>query len=97
MTTFDGRTYTFNGLGEYWMIKTVSDIGGTNITLSVQCRTEFARSLVDPNKASTATILTGFAVRAGYGMIIDVSKELIFAVELIVRIHHFSLMRGEST
>ncbi len=72
MTTIDGRTYTFNGLGEYWLIKTVNDMNGTNISLSVQCRTEMARNLANPNKATKATNFSGFAMRAGNGIIIEV-------------------------
>ena len=74
MTTIDGRTYTFNGLGEYWLIKTVNDMNGTNVTLSVQSRTEVARNLVNPNKTSQATIFSGFAMRAGNGIIIEVAN-----------------------
>ena len=86
MTTIDGRTYTFNGLGEYWLIKTMNNMNGTNISLSVQSRTEVARNLINPNKTSQATIFSGFAMRAGNGITIEVKILLILFLNYLDKI-----------
>ena len=51
-TTIDGRRYTFNGLGEYVLLRTTSS------NFEFQGRTELA-----PN--SNATIFSAFALREG--------------------------------
>ena len=52
MTTLDGRTYTFNGLGEYVLLReSINDF-------EFQGRTEVA-----PN--SDATIFSAFAIKDG--------------------------------
>ena len=75
VTTLDQRTYTFNGLGEFWLIRTMNDMNGTNAALSVQCRTEIARNLANANLTSRATIFSGFAMRAGNGTVVEVLRE----------------------
>ena len=52
ITTIDGRRYTFNGLGEYVLLRTTSS------NFELQGRTELA-----PN--SNATLFSAFALREG--------------------------------
>ena len=52
ITTIDGRRYTFNGLGEYVLLRT------NNSNFEFQGRTELA-----PNSA--ATVFSAFALREG--------------------------------
>ena len=59
VTTVSGRRYTFNGLGEYWLLQTQA---GVNASLSVQCRTELA-SAQGSDSATRATVFTAFAFR----------------------------------
>lgn len=53
-TTLDGLDYTFNGHGEYILIKDV------NQTFQIQCRTD--RAITANGSASDATIFTAFAI-----------------------------------
>ncbi|XP_072172523.1 uncharacterized protein [Diadema setosum] len=55
ISTLDGNTYTFNGLGEYTMISFPDEV---NFTL--QARTAKARD-VDDNEVDTGTVFVGFA------------------------------------
>ena len=57
VTTVSGRRYTFNGLGEYWLLQTQE---GVNASLSVQCRTELT-SAQGSNSSTRATVFTAFA------------------------------------
>jgi len=64
ITTLDGRTYTFNGLGEYVLLR-------TNIrNFEFQGRTALA-----PN--SDATIFSAFAIRDGDD-VVEVITEIIY-------------------
>lgn len=60
ISTIDGRRYTFNGLGEYVLIRT------TNTNFEFQGRTRLV-----PN--SNATIFSAFAIRDG-DHIVEVCK-----------------------
>ncbi|CAH1789481.1 unnamed protein product, partial [Owenia fusiformis] len=53
--TLDGKTYTFNGLGEYWLIKTTDDY------FTLQGRT--SRALTSNGTATRATVFTAFAAK----------------------------------
>ena len=33
ITTIDGKSYTFNGLGEYWLIHTTPETAGAQVEL----------------------------------------------------------------
>lgn len=54
-TTLDGKSYTFNGLGEY----TLTNIATENVTFSLQARTE--RAVKEDGSLSDATIFSAFA------------------------------------
>lgn len=58
ITTLSGVRYTFNGLGEYWLVRTENNT--RNVSLQVQCHTDRAEDSVTgiPNNA---TIFTAFA------------------------------------
>ncbi|CAH1788959.1 unnamed protein product [Owenia fusiformis] len=53
--TLDGKTYTFNGLGEYWLIKTTDDY------FTLQGRT--SKALTSNGTATKATVFTAFAAK----------------------------------
>ena len=56
IVTLDGRGYTFNGHGEYVLVKSTAN------NVQIQCRTE--RALTAAGNQSDATIFSGFAVQA---------------------------------
>jgi hypothetical protein len=58
VNTLDGLTYTFNGLGEYYLMKTTDD------AFTLQARTQQAIDS-QTGQATYATIYTGFAAAAG--------------------------------
>ncbi|CAH1801127.1 unnamed protein product [Owenia fusiformis] len=53
--TLDGKTYSFNGLGEYWLIKTTDDY------FTLQGRT--SKALTSNGTATKATVFTAFAAK----------------------------------
>lgn len=57
-TTLDGFTYTFNGHGEYTMIKSTDE----NVTFELQARTGRAIE-ADSGNFTNATIFTAFAIQ----------------------------------
>ena len=58
--TLDGLQYTFNGWGEYTMIK----INNSNVTFELQTRTDLATSKNGTDiKRINATIFSGFAAK----------------------------------
>jgi hypothetical protein len=73
VTTLDGLTYTFNGLGEYVMLKMVEPT--TNTTLfEIQTRTSQA---VNANgTAINATVFHAFAVKEKNGGQVQVEVNL---------------------
>lgn len=63
ITTIDGRKYTFNGLGEYWMIK--------SLNLTVQARTVQAVNM--DGQMANATVFGAFAMKKEGSDIISVT------------------------
>ena len=63
VTTIDGRRYTFNGLGEYVLLRTTSS------------NFEFQGRTIQAPNSSGATIFSAFALREGDDMI-EVTKSL---------------------
>lgn len=57
-TTLDGTTYTFNGHGEYVLVK----LTGAEDNFEIQCRTE--RALKTDGSKSNATIFNAFVVQS---------------------------------
>ncbi|KAJ8307333.1 hypothetical protein KUTeg_015417 [Tegillarca granosa] len=55
--SLDGKQYTFNGIGEYVLMKIVNE----NVTFELQARTE--RILKENGTYSNATVFTAFAMR----------------------------------
>ena len=62
--TLDGKSYTFNGLGDYALLH------GTNDTVRIHCRT--GRVPQPSGEPSNATAFTGFAFKADGGDIVQV-------------------------
>ena len=58
-TTLDGLTYTFNGHGEYVLVKLNSTLGDN---FEIQCRTE--RALTANGNKSEATIFSAFVIQS---------------------------------
>lgn len=58
ITTLSGVRYTFNGLGEYWLVYTSNN--ARNASLKIQCHTEIAADSLTGN-LTKATVFTGFA------------------------------------
>ena len=63
--TFDGFDYTFNGLGEYTLVKALDN------SLTVQCQMGLAES--HSNQSSGATVFTGFAAASNTSDTVQVS------------------------
>jgi len=61
VTTLDGLTYTFNGLGEYWLMQT------TVATFEFQART--GQASTSDGDLTDATVFTAFAVNTDNGWI----------------------------
>ena len=61
ITTIDGRTYTFNGLGEYVLLRENAS------SFEFQARTELA-----PN--SNATVFSAFAIKEGEDTVEVITK-----------------------
>ena len=57
--TLDGGDYTFNGWGEYTMVRLVTD----NVTFTLQGRTD--KALTDNGTAINATVFSAFAAGEG--------------------------------
>ncbi|KAH3839278.1 hypothetical protein DPMN_112704 [Dreissena polymorpha] len=57
INTLDGANYTFNGHGEYVMMKIISE----NANLEIQCRTQRAKKAT--GDLSDATVFSGFAIK----------------------------------
>ncbi|XP_052253079.1 fibrillin-1-like [Dreissena polymorpha] len=55
--TLDGATYTFNGHGEYMMMKIIEQ----GLALEIQCRTRRAKKVT--GDLSDATVFSGFAIQ----------------------------------
>ncbi|KAJ8307329.1 hypothetical protein KUTeg_015413 [Tegillarca granosa] len=55
--SLDGKQYTFNGIGEYVVMKIVNE----NVTFELQARTE--RILKENGTYSNATVFTAFAMK----------------------------------
>ena len=55
ISTLDGKSYTFNGWGEYVLLK----IKTNDTDFSLQCRTE--RAITEDGKLTDATVFTAFA------------------------------------
>jgi hypothetical protein len=65
-TTFDGLYYTFNGAGEFWLLK-----NSTEQPLALQARTEF----LNGNSASGVTLLTAFVMKEGSSSVVQVKSK----------------------
>jgi hypothetical protein len=58
--TLDGANFTFNGHGEYVMLK-IMKISEQDVTLEIQCRTQRAKKAT--GDLSDATVFSGFAIQ----------------------------------
>lgn len=69
LTTFDGTGYTFNGAGEFWLLKTD--------TISVQSRME-------PFGNKNATVFTAFVMKSANSSTVQIEKVPIRKVDVLV-------------
>ncbi|KAJ8307335.1 hypothetical protein KUTeg_015419 [Tegillarca granosa] len=77
--SLDGKQYTFNGLGEYVLMKIVNE----NVTFELQARTE--RILKENGTYNNATVFTAFALKEGNTTFQDYLKKspLFFFINLL--------------
>ena len=65
MTTMDGASFTANAVGEFWLIKTVGNVGNKHFNL--QART---------NKKSGGAYFAGFSMQGGSAPTVEVCTVL---------------------
>ena len=78
ITTLDGRTYTFNGWGEYILLEHLTDLTNSTIGFTLQGRT----SLVNESISNSATQFSAFA----FGVPEDVSFQ-VYILDTIYTLH----------
>ncbi len=77
ITTFDYLDYTFNGAGEFWMVRNNSDM-----PMAVQSRME---PFTYPNDTSkNATVFTAFVMKAETSSTVQVQRSLVRTIEIYV-------------
>jgi hypothetical protein len=77
ITTFDHLGYTFNGAGEFWLIK-----NGTDMPMAVQSRME---SFTYPNgTGKSATVFTAFVMKAHNSSTVQVQRSLVRTVDIYI-------------
>ncbi|CAD5121857.1 DgyrCDS10323 [Dimorphilus gyrociliatus] len=84
ITTIDGRGYTFNGLGEYTLLKYGS---ASNTEFDLQART--ARAIDKNNKASLATVftaVTGVDIKTNHAGFVGLKEGTQNEIEILVRL-----------
>lgn len=75
ITTFDGLVYTFNGVGEFWMVKYVDTTGAGLMNFKMQARMEqyISSSSGQAMNASVFTCVVMEEVRNGEGVNVQVT------------------------
>jgi hypothetical protein len=77
ITTFDYLDYTFNGAGEFWMVRNISDM-----PMAVQSRME---PFTYPNGSSkSATVFTAFVMKSNTSSTVQVQRSLVRTVDIYV-------------
>ena len=70
MTTLDGKTFTFNGLGDYTMIKLLNN---TNTTTGFNFQARSCRAVANATgNTPQATVFCAFAVTEDQGALVEI-------------------------
>ena len=78
IVTLGGLTYTFNGLGEFWLLRFTRS-AQLRSAYGIQSRTQRGFNQIKPDEPSSATVFTGFAIRSAWDYIYEVSREPLIA------------------